>query len=139
MQRSNNACTISLQPIELRHRFAGFRDSDLNTHRPERLDRLLGDLHTSVVAGSDDKHLRRVGHDSLQVFLRESVPLLAPPAFLNMVGKDDDVGVVVTATDADTSECVVVDLHGSKAVNLCGVMVDPGQGHLSQFSSSERS
>ena len=51
----------------------------------------------------------------------------------------DDVGVEVTATDVDTSECVVVDLHGLKAVNLGGVMVDPGQEHLTQFSSSERS
>ena len=83
-------------------------------------------MHAPVVAGSDYEQLRRVSYDGLKVFSCETVPLPAPPAFLDMIGKDDDVGVVFAAADADTAESVMVDFNGSKVISVYGVMAGPG-------------
>jgi len=83
-----------------------------------QIARLLGDLHASIVPGADNKHIGLLGQDGLEVFLREPVSPLTPPAFLDMVGKYDDVGVVAMVFDVDVAETVLVDVDGSKSPRL---------------------
>ena len=71
-----------------------------------------------IVAGSYHEQLRRISQDGLKVLLRQPVPFPAPSPFLDMVGKDDQVGVVFAAADADTAEGVMVDFHGSKVISV---------------------
>lgn len=82
---------------------------------------LLWDLHAPVVARADDEHLGRVREHGLQVLHGEGVSLPAPPALLDVVREEDDVGVVVAAADADSAEAIVVDLHELMVFILPGV------------------
>ena len=88
-------------------------DYSSNACASQGIERLLGDLHTSVVSGADNEQLGLLGQDGRQVLPYQTVSLPAPPALLDMVGKDDDVGVVAAALDVDVAEMVLVDTHGS--------------------------
>lgn len=119
MQCSDNPSTILLQPAELGHRIFGFGNTDLDTSSSQSRECFFRDLHATIVAGSDDEHLRSVGQDGLEVLQYQSMPFTTPPALLHMIGKDDHVGVVVAAGDTDLTEAVVVDFHVSQLLVEC--------------------
>ncbi len=137
MKSGDNTRVVPLQPVELGHRLTGLGNTDVDTDGPECRECFFRDLHGPIVAGADHDQLRRVGQDGLEVIRCQAVPFPAPSPLLHMSGKNDHVRVLLAAVDAHTSECVVVDLHSSKAVGLCGVMVGPGPEQPSQSFNSE--
>ena len=113
MQSGDDASALPLQPVEFFDCGAGFVDPHIDARSAQNVECLFGNLHATVVAGTDNERLGFLGQDGLEVLPRETVSLLTPSASLDMVRKDDHVSIVAAALDVDMSETIPVDMHGS--------------------------
>jgi len=102
--------------IEEIYRFGCFRDTDFHAMRSQIHRDIIRYLHSPIIARPNNDHLRSGMHHTLKVIHVEKVALSSQPRGVHSFGKNDHIEGVGLSLYGDSSEGIVIDLHGIPGV-----------------------